>query len=47
LVSTLNELDNHVSLITGAETDIIARPFLLMELTVKAVMQLQRAQMLQ
>jgi PleD family two-component response regulator len=47
LISTLNELDNHISLITGAETDIIARPFLLMELTVKAVMQLQRAQMLQ
>jgi len=47
LISTLNELDNHLSLITGAETDIIARPFLLMELTVKAVMQLQRSQMLQ
>jgi len=47
LVTTLNELDNHVSLITGAETDIIAKPFLLMELTVKAVMQLQRGQMLQ
>jgi len=47
LISTLNELDNHVGLITGAETDIIARPFLLMELTVKAVMHLQRRQMLQ
>jgi PleD family two-component response regulator len=47
LVTTLNDLDNHISLITGAETDIIARPFLLMELTVKAVMQLQRGQMLQ